>query len=79
MFVGMYAEFGVLPVIPPPARPFLDPVFQKFGADETEVSRRFLERRRIWAVTSVGDGDQSWRAGAALLASRCRRQTPVEE
>jgi hypothetical protein len=27
-----------------PARPFLEPVFQKYGANVDEVSRRFLER-----------------------------------
>jgi phage gpG-like protein len=31
-------------VIKVPARPFLEPVFQKYGANPDEVSRRFLER-----------------------------------
>jgi hypothetical protein len=31
-------------IIKVPARPFLSPIFAKFGANEAEVSRRFLER-----------------------------------
>ena len=40
-------------IIKVPARPFLLPVFEKYGADAEQVARRFLERvAKTWAAIS---------------------------